>query len=777
MYKNIEFPCVNLKKKLFNNSIIKSRCSQMEKDIFNFFNQIRQEPFQLITYLINKQQRNNKSYEIEQIINYINNLSNKSITLPALIQKKELTNISYDLLNYIINMKKSKRRIHYDLLNNCNISLKIRASPYIRIIGKYYEGIVLESHNLSHIVSYILRDIKGRNVLFNEKIKYIGIACGYLDDNINDILYNNNDSKCNICTIIDLVQDFEKIDINNPNNSYLNDKIYNCKVSKIFMKSIPFLEDNIEYQGRNLYIKNLIPKSYSFELEKKKKFKKKKAIHFIKDNTYDNIFMIKKDRSPKLNKNLKLNNYYNKEKPKSPLISLNSKINQEKEYENIKTEPNINYQNHTFYFSKYLKKDNIPEKKEEKTKTLEKISESKSISSSSFSRQRTKKKLNLEEKIELLRKINKESRDKSKKKKTALKNDDDSKSASYTTKKIDISNDNSFSELVSIDNEKKIKDEKDSRFNVSKLKSEIKKEIKNEVKEELKAELEDKFVFKNKIKTPLIKLLLNNNNNNSNNNNEIYTQNKKDYSYDLGLNIINNQNNDIKNTENFTNRSINSIDIFFPPNKNITALRDSQAIPGLININSTLLNKEPIINNKINKENGIIKKVVNLDNLKSMKKGNKTPNAIRNFNNSPYKNYKNLIYYKKPISNSNNIYCHIKKQKELLESRHNTLNVKKININFNNLNNTNILKNVYSSPRKIKEVSPLFYQKLEGKNINNDYSKITKKVINNVNYIDNNSIIINNKTNNIVYIKQNSPSQIKKYEVHGIYGKKINYIK
>ena len=62
-------------------------------------------------------------------------------------------------------MKKSKRRIHYDLLNNCNISLKIRASPYIRIIGKYYEGIVLESHNLSHIVSYILRDILLKSIL------------------------------------------------------------------------------------------------------------------------------------------------------------------------------------------------------------------------------------------------------------------------------------------------------------------------------------------------------------------------------------------------------------------------------------------------------------------------------------------------------------------------------------------------------------------------------------------------------------------------------------
>ena len=44
------------------------------------------------------------------------------------------------------------------------------------------------------------------------------------------------------------------------------------------------------------------------------------------------------------------------------------------------------------------------------------------------------------------------------------------------------------------------------------------------------------------------------------------------------------------------------------------------------------------------------------------------------------------------------------------------------------------------------------------------------------NYIDNNSIIINNKTNNIVYIKQNSPRKVKKYEINGIYEKKINYI-
>ena len=61
------------------------------------------------------------------------------------------------------------------------------------------------------------------------------------------------------------------------------------------------------------------------------------------------------------------------------------------------------------------------------------------------------------------------------------------------------------------------------------------------------------------------------------------------------------------------------------------------------------------------------------------------------------------------------------------------------------------------------------------KNINNNTSqirktainkiiKIPKKIINNLNYIDNNSIIINNKTNNIVYIKQTSPIRMKCYE-------------
>lgn len=535
-----------------------------------------------------------------------------------------------------------------------------------------------------------------------------------------------------------------------------------------------------EFLSKQIHHSKIVQKSHQeINIVKKRKIRKKKYNNFIKDNTYDNI-LLKKRNSPVLNKGEKYDYNNKKEKPKSPIITLNSKINSQQIFQNNKTEQNKLYKNYTFYYSKFSKKEKNEVKKKEEKKDIEKISEDKSISSASFSRRKTKKKLTPEEKLELLRQINKESRDKSKKRKSALKSEDESKSVSYTTKKNDISNDISFSEIASIDNEKKSKEEKDSKLNVNKLKSEIKKEIKNEVKEELKAELGNKIILE----------LLNNNNDKNNSNDNIQT--KKDYSTDQILNNINNQNIDYKNNENYTNRSINSIDIFFPPNKNISSAGENEVIPGLININTHLINEQPKLNNKINKENAIIKKFVKLNNLKSIRKVNKTPTALRNnnnyYNNSPNIRKKNFSYHKIPISNNNNIYCRqIQKKNELFDLRHNTLKLKKININ--NFNNTNILNNIFNSPMKVRENSPIFIKKIIVKNNNNNDSlngkktkidniiKIPKKFINNVNYIDNNSIIINNKTNNIVYIKQNSPRKVKKYEINGIYEKKINYIK
>ena len=76
-----------------------------------------------------------------------------------MIEKKELTKVTKDLLNYIINLKRKKGEIKYDLIENQDIKLKRRAAPNIIIRGKYYEGIVLESSNLIEIICYILKDI------------------------------------------------------------------------------------------------------------------------------------------------------------------------------------------------------------------------------------------------------------------------------------------------------------------------------------------------------------------------------------------------------------------------------------------------------------------------------------------------------------------------------------------------------------------------------------------------------------------------------------------
>ena len=761
MYKIVESPYINLKKNFFVLSTPKSLCDQLEQDIFNFINLIRQKPSKLIKYLTNNQIfNNNDDFDSQELINYIHNLSIKNKSFPPLLQKKELTKISDDLLNYIISIKTSKGEIKYDLMENREINLKKRALPNIKIKGKYYEGISLESNNLIEIISYIIKDNKGRNILFNEKIKYIGISCGIINNMNNFYNSNININNCKICSIIDLVEDFEKNEIKN--NSHLIDKIHEYN-----MKAKP------------LKNKNLIIKSFSYDKITKRKVRRRKFNNnnFLKENTYDNILIKNKN----LNNNSPLsNNEPSKEKEKEKIKSL-------KLFQLTKTPTNTDlnkiYKNNSFYSSKYFKIKNTLNKTEEKPKEkkmIDNISET-SKSPSSFSRQRTKKKLKPEEKLELLRQINKENREKNSRKKSAIKIDDDSKSAvSFTTKKNNnISNDVSFSEIISTDNDKK-----KEKININKLKSELKQELKNEVKQELKVELENKMNINNDIKIPLLKLFLNQNDAINNNNNSINN------------NSLNNNNRETRGLENFasTNRSINSIDIFLPPNKNISAINDSEkdTIPGLININSNILNNDNNMNNSLNKkENVIIKKFVKLNGIKNLNKGNKTPDNTSGRSRAFIKNKsppvgKQFVYHKIPFGNKN-IFCNnINKKNDVFNLKINTSKDKNIIRNIYNMNSPTNKLNYFNnnSPRPVHKESLLTFKKIIVKNINNENTskgnnsriekiiKFPKKIINNLNYIDNNRIIINNKTKNIVYIKQTSPNKMKTYDINNIYKKK-----
>ena len=113
MYNFSNSPYKSIKKRVNKYNPRKIQCIQLEKDIFNFINLIRREPYKYIEFFQKTNNYNDNSTETEQIFNYINNLSQNHISLSPLYQIPELTKISSDLLNYLINIKKKEGIIKY----------------------------------------------------------------------------------------------------------------------------------------------------------------------------------------------------------------------------------------------------------------------------------------------------------------------------------------------------------------------------------------------------------------------------------------------------------------------------------------------------------------------------------------------------------------------------------------------------------------------------------------------------------------------------------------
>ena len=439
MYKYNSSPYINFKSKVTNYTSKKSQCIKLEKDIFNYINLVRQNPCKIIDFFQNMPidpDNNNNNYETQQIFNFILNLTKNNISLPPLIENQELNKISYDLLNYLINIKKFGGKIKYNNLDQEYINLRLRAAPYGRIRGKYYEAIVLDSKDLLEIISYIMKDIKGRNVLFNEKIKYIGIACGFFENinNDNNIYYKNNNSN-KICTIIDMVQDFElnDISINNDTNYNINNQ-YKNKTPELLMRLKPVFND--KDKDKYIYI-NDDEDSNSMERKPKSTDRLKRSNRLTKHSYNENnnkSFDTKKiivNKTPLLthNKNFTTtySNFYNREsntnKYKGPIASFKTSIKNQKlsSLKKIKNNSNKNtYKNNSdFYSSQY----NFNKKKIYDKYTNDDLSDKNDANSSYISQAKnSKKKLNREEKIELLKKLNKASRDKSNKKKKTKSN-------------------------------------------------------------------------------------------------------------------------------------------------------------------------------------------------------------------------------------------------------------------------------------------------------------------------------------------------------------------
>ena len=203
-----------------HNNSIKYKCKKFEKDIFCFINEIRKTPSKVLLHIDQLETGTSKitKNDILQITNFIKNNLDEETSLPPLISSPKLNKISHDLLVYLIKLKKKNEKIRYNQFDEDFLNLKIRALKYGQIKGKKYEAIIFDNPNLLDIIFYILKDYNGRSIIFNERIKYIGISCGYYE---NFICKRENNSyykikKNNICTVIDIIQ---RIELNNYVNS------------------------------------------------------------------------------------------------------------------------------------------------------------------------------------------------------------------------------------------------------------------------------------------------------------------------------------------------------------------------------------------------------------------------------------------------------------------------------------------------------------------------------------------------------------------------------
>ena len=195
-------------------------------------------------------------------------------------------------------------------------------------------------------------------------------------------------------------------------------------------------------------------------------------------------------------------------------------------------------------------------------------------------------------------------------------------------------------------------------------------------------------------------------------------------------------------------------------------------------------------------------KLYNDINTSQMPKNHLQKNKSYINNNNNNKN----VYYKIPVKTNSSFYSNNNKQDQsyfyIFNNSENIVpkNKKIINLNQKKViklyNGQNLVNSKSNSPKQGNSRLNMPFRRMIVKNntnlnnISTKYEKISydklikipKKIINELNYINDNSIIINNKTNNILYIKQNSPHRITNLGTKGneqkrIYEKKINYIK
>ena len=193
---------------------LSSTFSKLEHDIYSLINFLRKNPLEFCNNLIQKNKYKTNE-EQNEIINFLQDIHSKKILKPF-IEIQELSLAAKSLLNRIILHYKNNHSLNLKELEPTKKNLRARLSKYGERTGKIFETVLFELDNPDEIINHILREEKGRNMLLSQEMKFIGVSCDLIDTNL-------------LCTVIDVVQDFIPFkNSNNKNNinNNINNNIY-----------------------------------------------------------------------------------------------------------------------------------------------------------------------------------------------------------------------------------------------------------------------------------------------------------------------------------------------------------------------------------------------------------------------------------------------------------------------------------------------------------------------------------------------------------------------
>ena len=272
--------------------------TQLEKDIYILINYIRTNPLDFSKNLIKNNKNENLTDEQIEIIKFLEEKYNKEKLLPF-HEIPEISEAAKNLLynicqNDSINGDKNLKKLKPSSLN-----LRTRLSNYGLRTGRIFENVIFEIENPEDIVTHILKDENGRNMLLSNKMKFIGIGCCILPSN-------------KICSVIDIVQDFIPYKKSKKNNIKINNYI-NTNIStkeNNFSPKMNIIINNTN--NNNEYIPNIINKKLSNQ-------RKKNVIYENANNNTENIYKSNEYSSMDLNEQKSYKSY-------NIIINNNNKI-------------------------------------------------------------------------------------------------------------------------------------------------------------------------------------------------------------------------------------------------------------------------------------------------------------------------------------------------------------------------------------------------------------------------------------------------------------------